>query len=546
MQNKQHDAIGRCDPQHVRQALLDKREVAFLDVREEDPHAQCHPLFAANFPLSRVELDAYTKLPRRDVWVVTLDEGDLPLDQSDAMRAAQRLVALGYTQVSVLDGGVRAWAAAGAELFKDVNVPSKSFGELVDARKHTPSLSAQEVQALIQEKADVVIVDARRFDEYNTMSIPTATSCPGAELVLRIAELAPRPETRVIVNCAGRTRSIIGTQSLINAQIPNAVSALRNGTIGWTLADQVLEKGQTRHFAQVSAATTQSAANRARGVADRAGVKRAVQQDVDAWRTQSERTSYFFDTRNPDEYLSGHLPEFRSAPGGQLVQETEMVAPVRGARLVLVDTEGVRANMTASWLAQMAWDVYVLDHVSASAFKVTGAWQTPLPAVPECLRVDDVLLNQWLTQQDTDSETLVIDLSRHAQYVRGHLPGARYVLRSQFSHALKGLPHAQRVVLTCPDGGLSQFAAAEITNIFAQAASGVSVYVLEGGVHAWRQAGRPLETGPTHLVSPPLDRYKRPYEGTDNAKEAMQGYLDWEFGLVDQLGRDGTHHFWVL
>jgi hypothetical protein len=26
----------------------------------------------------------------------------------------------------------------------------------------------------------------------------------------------------------------------------------------------------------------------------------------------------------------------------------------------------------------------------------------------------------------------------------------------------------------------------------------------------------------------------------------MQGYLDWEFGLVEQLGRDGTHGFRVL
>jgi rhodanese-related sulfurtransferase len=138
------------------------------------------------------------------------------------------------------------------ELFRDVNVPSKSFGELVEAKKHTPSLSAPEVKALIDEHADVVIVDARRYDEYNTMSIPTATSCPGAELVLRIAELAPRPETQVIVNCAGRTRSIIGTQSLINAGIPNKVSALRNGTIGWTLAGQALDKGETRKFKDVS------------------------------------------------------------------------------------------------------------------------------------------------------------------------------------------------------------------------------------------------------------------------------------------------------
>lgn len=43
-------------------------------------------------------------------------------------------------------------------------------------------------------------------------------------------------QTPIVVNCAGRTRSIIGAQSLINAGLRNPVYALRNGTIGWTLA----------------------------------------------------------------------------------------------------------------------------------------------------------------------------------------------------------------------------------------------------------------------------------------------------------------------
>ncbi len=538
--------IHLCDYSSVRQALLDRREIAFLDVREEDPHARSHPLFAANFPLSRVELDAYDKLPRRDVWIVTLDEGDVSTAESDAMLAAQRLVQLGFTNVSVFEGGVRAWAAAGGELFKDVNVPSKSFGELVESRQHTPSLSAQEVKALIDEKADVVLLDVRPFEEFNTMSIPTAINCPGAEVVLRVAELAPRPETRVIVNCAGRTRSIIGTQSLINAGIPNKVSALRNGTIGWTLAEQVLDKGQVRKFADVSASTTQNAAVRARTVADRAGVKRATPREIDTWRAQFDRTTYFFDTRHPEEYVAGHLAGFRSKPGGQLVQETEMVAPVRGARLVLADTDGVRANMTASWLAQMAWDVYVLDQTQPQDFNIKGSWQPLLPIRPEVASISAMSLAGLLNEARSKQETIVIDLGRHAQYVQGHIPGACYVLRSQYNQALAQLPKASRVVLTCPDGVMAGFAFESFSKAFNEVDSSVQVLALEGGTQSWRDAGLALEKGPTHLISPPLDRYKRPYEGTDNAREAMQGYLDWEFGLVEQLGRDGTHHFWVL
>ena len=530
--NKNSNDVPYSSYEDVRQKLLNRQEIALLDVREEDPHAQEHPLFAANIPLSKIELDAYGKIPRRDVPIVTLDGGE-----GYAQMSAQKLLELGYTDVSVLAGGIKAWRDAGGELFKDVNVPSKSFGELVESKRHTPSFSAQEVKALIEQDADIVVLDARRFDEYHTMSIPKGISVPGAELVLRVAELAPNPNTQVIVNCAGRTRSIIGTQSLINAGIPNPVRALRNGTIGWTLAGQTLEKGQDRRFGEVSVATQNEAAVRARSVADKAGVKRASMSEIAQWKNQDGRTTYFFDTRTPEEFEAGHLAEFRSTPGGQLVQETEMVAPVRGARLVLTDSDGVRANMTASWLAQMAWDVYVLDDIDAKLYTEVGPWKAPLPTIPEVQSVAATTLSEWLKVPGV----VVIDVDTHANYLRGHIPSSFYALRSQLALALSQMPHATRYVVTSPDGLLARLCAVDLASL-----TSVEIFVLEGGTRSWAENGLALELGPTHLASPPLDRYKRPYEGTNNAKEAMQGYLDWEFGLVDQLGKDGTHHFWVL
>jgi rhodanese-related sulfurtransferase len=102
----------------------------------------------------------------------------------------------------------------------------------------------------------VLIVDARRFDEYQTMSIPGGISVPGGELALRIDGLVDSPQTPIVVNCAGRTRSIIGAQSLINAGVSNPVYALRNGTIGWTLAGLALDRDQQRRYAEESRAST--------------------------------------------------------------------------------------------------------------------------------------------------------------------------------------------------------------------------------------------------------------------------------------------------
>ncbi|WP_035876595.1 rhodanese-related sulfurtransferase [Cupriavidus sp. amp6] len=521
----------------VRQALLAGAEIALIDVREEDPFAQEHPLWAANFPLSKLELEAWPRIPRRDTLIVVYGEH---AGEDLAPRAASVLQTLGYTNVHRLEGGLAAWIAGGGEVFRDVNVPSKSFGEVVEAKRHTPSLSAEEVQALIDSKADAVIIDARRFDEYQTMSIPTATSVPGAELVLRVRELAPDPRTQVIVNCAGRTRSIIGTQSLVNAGIPNPVAALRNGTIGWTLAGQQLDHGASRRApAAVGADNRDSARRGAREIADRAGVRRIALAALPSLQ-EPGRTVYRFDVRTPEEFAEGHLPGFVNAPGGQLVQETDHNAPVRGARIVLADDDDVRASMTSSWLAQMGWEVWVVEPVDATARGEAGAVAANVPVPPEVPTVTPAELAAWLGK-NADGGTVVLDFTASANYVKHHVPGAYFVIRAQLADALARIPQARRYVLTCGSSLLARFAAADLQRL-----TDAEVAVLEGGTRAWIAAGLPLESGETHLASERTDRYRRPYEGTDNPREAMQGYLDWEFGLISQLERDGTHGFRVV
>lgn len=403
-------------PAEIRRALLLREEIALLDLRYEAAFATGHPLFAANMAADRIAVEAEVRLPRKDVAIVLYDDGE-----ELVATGAERLAALGYSNISVLDGGLRAWRKAGYEVFEDVNSYSKAFGELVEARRHTPSLGADEVARLIAEKANIAILDVRRFDEYATMNIPGSVSVPGAELVLRAGSAAPDPATTIIINCAGRTRSIIGTQSLINAGVPNKVCALRNGTIGWTLARHRLDHGADRRGA---IGPFEGGPANARDVAYRAGVRHIGASEAAALVAQTERTLYRFDVRDVEEYAAGHLPGFRHYPGGQLVQETDMAAPVRGARILLTDDKDLRADMTASWLAQMGWEVYVLE---------------------------------------------------------GGYDGA-------------------------------------------------------------------LEIGPPRVLPKPdpAHRYRRPYEGTDVAEGAMQAYLNWEYGLVEQLRRDGTHGFYVI
>jgi rhodanese-related sulfurtransferase len=125
-------------PQDIRRALLLRQEIALLDVRHEAAFATGHPLFAANMAADRIAIEAAIRLPRKNVPIVLYDDGEGLVPS-----ACDRLAALGYTNIHALGGGLQAWREAGYEVFRDVNSYAKAFGELVEQRRHTPSLSAE-------------------------------------------------------------------------------------------------------------------------------------------------------------------------------------------------------------------------------------------------------------------------------------------------------------------------------------------------------------------------------------------------------------------
>ena len=519
------------NPAELRRRWRAGEEVALLDVREEGPYSLSHPFFAISLPLSQIELRILDLIPRLNVPVVVYDDGE-----GYAALAAPRIRALGYTDVAILEGGLAGYARSG-EVFRDVNVPSKAFGELVEAVRHTPSLSADEAKALIERESDLVVLDARRFEEYRTMSIPRGVSVPGGELAFRAREIAPSADTTIIVNCAGRTRSIIGTQSLINAGLPNRIYALRNGTIGWTLAGHKVERGRTARVLDRPRTSYAAALADSKAWAERVGVGALDPATFSRYQAEAgTRTLYCLDVRTPEEYAAGHPAGFASAPGGQLVQATDEWIGVRGARLVLFDDDGVRARMTASWLVQMGWDASIVgpDVIAPTERDVDGPRRPPLPEQgAAAISVAELA--------GDPSAWTVIDLTRSPTYKAGHIPGAHFVLASRFDEDLAKLPGHGPIVLTSDDGAEAAFALRD-----ARIATTREVRVLTGGTRAWRAAGHALETERHSWISTPDDVYKRPYEGTDNAAAAMQAYIDWELQLVAQLANDSVSNFHVV
>ena len=379
----------------------DVTELALIDAREPTEFTQRHLLYAANLPLSHVGLEVAARIPRLGTSVVVCDDG-----RGEAAAVASELTLLGYADTAVLDGGIDAWAAAGGELYSGINVPSKLFGELVEEHFGTPHVTATELAEWLAEGRDLVVVDSRTRREFNRMSIPTGRSCPGGELVRRVGNLIG-DGTTVVVNCAGRTRSIMGAQSLRSAGLPNAVYALKDGTMGWELAGLELEHGRDELAPEPSEAGRAQAAAAAQAVAERCGVRRIERPQLDEWLADATRTTYFMDVRTPEEFAAGHLPGATGAPGGQLVQATDEYLATRGARVVLADGDGIGATMTASWLIQMGWEACVLepgwdggaDLVIQSSDETAAAIrsrQPPLPYDPEDADVAHAAMEAYL------------------------------------------------------------------------------------------------------------------------------------------------------
>jgi rhodanese-related sulfurtransferase len=436
-------------PAEVKAMLRDGDEIALIDVREEGVFSEDgHPFFANSVPLSRLELMIRDLVPRKGTRIVVLDGGDDHPAGHLAERAAAKLERMGYGNVAVMRGGSKEWAASGFELFTGVNVPSKAFGELVEHRCGTPHIAAAELKRRLDAGEDILIVDSRPIGEFRNMSIPGAFDCPGAELVYRVPDRLGSPDSLVVVNCAGRTRSIIGAQSLRNAGLPNPVVALENGTMGWELAGLELARGREEALPRPSPEGLAKARALADDVAERFGIARIDDAALARFEGEAEeRTLYVFDVRSPEEYAAGHLAIARSAPGGQLVQATDVYMATRNARIVLVDDDGVRSVMTGSWLVQMGWpEVYVLDGGLGGRALVHGARAAAVPEV-EAATAATMTPAELKELLDANGAT-VIDLAPSIAYEGGHIPGAWFAVRARLSNSVAKVPRSQRAVCT--------------------------------------------------------------------------------------------------
>lgn len=135
---------------------------------------------------------------------------------------------------------------------------------------------------------------------------------------------------------------------------------------------------------------------------------------------------------------------------------------------------------------------FVGNHLALSALFVILLVAVIVTQLMTLLRKYKELTPAALTLLMNRENPLLVDISPRDSFEKGHIPGAKHVLMSQFDPESKDLAKAKDlpVVVICRAGQTAQGAAQRLVKAGFQ-----KVYFLGGGMGAWTQAQLPVAKG---------------------------------------------------
>lgn len=492
-------------------------EIACLDLREAGPFSEGHPLFAVPAPYGTLEARIGSLVPRLDVPIILIDGGD-----GIAEAGAEALASMGYTDIAVIDGGAPAWADAGFTLFKGVNVPSKTLGELAEERWPPRTIDAPTLNAWQQEGRAFSLLDCRPPAEYEKMTVPGATCLPNGEIAHRLPALDR--ESPIVVTCAGRTRGIIGSLGLARIAPGRDIYALENGTQGWALARFGLERGRAADaLPELSESEAELTRQRADAFLEAEGITLVTSSDVVAFLEDETRTTFLFDMRSNEEAASDPLPACPHVWSGQLVQATDRWVGVRRARLVLADDLGLRAALAAFWLRALGFEVQVIR--IDDRLRAVPAPDRPKPPP---LVVCGIEAGAALSEVRQGRASL-LDLRPSRRYASGHVAGSVWTIRPQ----LKTWAGADRLLLIGDEGPEAEHGARELQRLGCR-----NLALVKGGFQALIEAGAPIQATEPLPLATAIDVTSFAHGRHEGDLDASRRYLDWEQGLLSALSSE--------
>lgn len=513
------------DAKTVKSWISDDDEIAFIDVREIGQHAEGHPFFSISIPFSTFEINIERLLPNKNVRVVLFDDNN-----GISELAYKQAKALGYSKILILKEGVKGWLGAKFKLFDGINVPSKSFGELVEHKFRTPSITPKELLQKQNKKEDIIILDGRPFEEYNKMSIPESICCPNAEIPYKISSIIKSPKTDIIINCAGRTRSIIGAQTLINFGIKNKVYALENGTQGWVLSDLKLENNKT-NFLDITPKDKEKEKLKSEisNLLDKNHIKVIDLPKVKDLIEDETRSTYIFNVKtnlSPIKSVTG----IRNVPGGQLVQATDNYVGVLKSRIILFD-EGdlVRAGTTALWLKKMNFECYVFRGIETEINTLN---------IKNYIKLKNISVTHIsLNDIKTSDTSIIFDIRKSIDYCKSRLKNSIWLNRSALKQNTSNL--IKNIIIVFDDIYKVSLIVKDLKEIYPE----IQIKVYHWNKEEIFKYPECLDQNIIQLDKKFIDFNFHTYMRHKGNKDHARQYLKWEIDLLDKMDKQEINFF---
>ena len=508
--------------------LADNKEIAFIDLREISQHSDGHPFFSISIPYSVFELNLEVLVPNKKTRLILIDNNN-----EISSYASDKAVSLGYLNIFVVDGGITGWTREGFSLFDGINVPSKTFGELIEKKFHTPSITAKELYQKQTKNENYVIIDGRPFDEYTKMSIPKSICCPNAELALRVPFYVSDSNTEIIINCAGRTRSIIGAQTLIEFGIKNIVKALENGTQGWFLSDLNLDHNKDKILDILpDDLEIKKLKEQILNLINKKNIKIIdIPQAQELIDDKNASTFVFNVTDNPGKKIISKIP---NVPGGQLVQATDKYIGVWNSNVILIDDgDLIRAGTTAMWLKKMNFNVYVLNNgvLEASKLKFRQHYNHKENTL------DIINLNDLIRSKDCT----LFDVRSSQDYLDVRLKNSLWLNRSEIFE--KNIHKNKNIIIIADDLRKAFLIAKDIQH---------QNQNCRLQVYKWSKDDLVKQPDVFDYRIKKMVKKKRidfnfhTYKRHEGSKDHAEQYLKWETNLVDKMDKQELSFFNLL
>jgi rhodanese-related sulfurtransferase len=465
---------------------------ACLDVRERGEFALGQIEGTTPLPRGTLEYRARTMVPSHTVPIVVCCD-----DGRRSTMAAATLSDMGYDAVSVLQGGLGAWSAAGLPTIAGWGLRGKQYAEFVALDRGVPHLSATDLAERRERGEKLVVIDVRTDEEYLRGHVPDAYHIPGGDLLLDLAAL---PESAadhtIVVSCAGRTRGILGAEMLRVAGFRD-VFALENGGMGWRLAGRELEEGPGNGWPGRPSAVPQWIQDATDRLAEGARVRTIAVGDFKALR-ESREPFYAVDIRTPQEFRDGHVPGSISLPAGQFALQHENFLAVRAAQVVVIADDPIRPVWAAALCQDLGFtNVLVLDggihawqaagHTIDRGIQSAGVFGLDV-ARQNVGSVEPNILAQMLSR----GAAAVLDVRGSGEFVTGHIAGSRWLARGKLELGIEPMvpDRTTPLIMVCDNGVRSTLGAATLRSLGYH-----NVRYLAGGIAAWQADNRALSAG---------------------------------------------------